>query len=843
MKQTATLGPTRRRHPALAVLGMLAAMLVSSCTSRDATPPRPRERSFNAGWVFARDVVGEAGDPHSGAENPSLDDSGWRVVDLPHDWSIEDLPAEVGGTGPFTRVHGRAAQAYTYGGTGWYRKHFVVAPEDQGQHVVVLFDGVLVESDVWLNGQHLGHQPYGYTAFAYDLTPHLRPAGVDNVLAVRARNLGANSRWYTGSGIYREVSLVVTGPVHVDLWGVQVTTPVVSSERATVRVATTIANDSSASREVELRARLVSPDGALAASSPAAARLVQAGSTGTAELLLEVARPLLWSAEAPNLYELVVELSSGGVRLDTYPLKVGLRSIAWDPALGLRINGVGTELRGANVHHDNGLLGAAAFARAEERKVELLKASGFNALRTAHNPPSRRLLDACDRLGLLVLEEFTDVWNTAKSPDDYAQHFEASWAADLSSMLRRDRNHPSVVAWSIGNEIPERFTEAGISTAAALISAVRDLDLGRPVTEMFQGATMTSAGATPTTVAAYGLLDIPGYNYNQSGWEGDHAAFPSVIMLGGESVPLDAYDVWSRVGAYPWVVGDFVWSAMDYLGEPAVGYTALASAPFNRLDPWPWFSAWCGDLDLSGHRKAQSAYRDVVWERSALEVEVHAPVPAGDAEVMLPWGWPDERASWNWPGAAGVPLLVSVYTRHPAVRLELNGRVVGEQPVSFEVGAVGLSAALPVTALVARFSVPFEAGELRAVALEGGVEVAARRLETVGGASRIALHAERPSVAADRGDLAYLTVEAVDAEGRVDPNAAVAVELAVSGPGELVAAGNASPNQPASFQRPRFLTFRGRALAVVRPTGGAGTITVTAAAAGLAPATLTIPVR
>jgi len=472
-----------------------------------------------------------------------------------------------------------------------------------------------------------------------------------------------------------------------------------------------------------------------------------------------------------------------------------------------------------------------------------LKASGFNAIRTAHNPPSRRLLDACDRLGVLVVDEFTDVWNTAKSADDYAQHFAASWAFDLSSMLRRDRNHPSVVAWSIGNEIPERFTEAGLATAAELISAVRDHDLERPVTETFQGTTMTGSGTTPTVVAAYGLLDLPAYNYNQGGWEADHAAFPSVVMLSGESVPLDAYDVWSRVEEYPWVVGDFVWSAMDYLGEPAVGYTALASAPFNRIDPWPWFNAWCGDLDVNGQKKAQSAYRDVVWGRSALELEVHAPVPPGDSEVMFPWSWPDERPSWTWPGSEGAPLQVSVYTRAEAVRLELNGRTVGEQPVSLERGAAGISAARPVTALVARFDVPYEPGELRAVALTGGVEVAARTLGTAGTATRITLRPDRPSVTADRGDLAYVSVEAVDAGGNVDPNAAVTVDLAVSGAGELVAAGNASPNQPASFQRPRLVTFRGRGLAVVRPTATPGTVTVTATVAGFPPASLELPVR
>lgn len=836
-----------RRAASLTALATVAALLLSSCAGDD---PRPaptvpaRERPFNAGWRFARDVVGDPADPHAGAEDPAADDSAWRVVDVPHDFGIEDLVSEEPGTvGPFSRTLGHAPQAYTYGGTGWYRKHFVLDPADAGKRVGVLFDGVLVESDVWVNGHHLGHQPSGYTAFAYDLTPHLLPAGQDNVLAVRARNTGVNSRWYTGSGLYRDVRLVVTEAVHVGLWGVHVTTPEVSAARARVRVTVTAANDAAEARRVEVTARLTAPGGAVAATATTEAGPIPSGSTVDVDLLLEVDEPLRWSTETPHLYDLVVELRSGGARVDTYPLKIGLRSITWDAVQGLRLNGISTELRGAAIHHDNGHLGGAAFARAEERKVELLKASGFNAIRTAHNPPSRRLLDACDRLGMLVVDEFTDVWNTAKSPDDYAQHFSSSWAFDLSSMLRRDRNHPSVVVWSIGNEIPERFTEAGLATAAALASAVRDHDLERPITETFQGATMTTAGATPLVVAAYSLLDVPSYNYNQSGWEPDHAAFPGVVMLGGESVALDAYDVWSRVDEYPWVVGDFVWSAMDYLGEPAVGYTGLGSAPFNRIDPWPWFNAWCGDRDLTGEKKPQSAYRDVVWGQSALELAVHVPVPAGDTEVMLPWAWPDERSSWTWPGAEGTPLTVSVYTRAEAVRLELDGVSLGEQAIPFERGPAGISAARPVAALVARFEVPYAPGVLRAVALAGGVAVATKTLSTAGAASRIVLRPERPGVSADRDDLAHVQVLAVDANGQLDPNTAVEIDLAVSGPGELIAAGSASPNQVVSFQRPRVVTFRGKALAIVRPTGAAGTITLTATGAMLAPASVAIPVE
>ncbi|MFT3917222.1 MAG: glycoside hydrolase family 2 TIM barrel-domain containing protein [Anaeromyxobacteraceae bacterium] len=833
--------------PLRVVLAAATTLLLPACAGDGPAAPQaaapPRERPFDGGWRFARDVVGDPTDPHEGAQVPGYDDAAWREVDLPHDFGIEDLASDEPGTvGPFTRALGRPAQAYTYGGTGWYRRHFTLDPADAGKRVAVLFDGVLVESDVWLNGHHLGHQPYGYTAFAYDLTPHLLAPGQDNVLAVRARNRGLNSRWYTGSGLYREVRLVVTDPVHVDLWGVHVTTPEVSAERARVRLTVTVVNDAAVPREVEVRARLVAPDGTLAASATASAGTVAAGSTVNVEQLLEVAAPLRWSPATPHLHELVVELHAGGARVDSYPLKVGLRSLAWDAVQGLRVNGVPTELRGAAIHHDNGLLGGAAFARAEERKVELLKASGFNAIRTAHNPPSRRLLEACDRLGVLVVDEFTDVWNTAKSPDDYAQHFAASWTTDLASMLRRDRNHPRVV-WSIGNEIPERFTEAGLATATALVAAVRDLDLERPITEAFQGATRTGTGSTPTVVAAYGLLDLAAYNYNQSGWEPDHAAYPAAVMLGGESVPLDAYDIWSRVDEYPWVVGDFVWSAMDYLGEPAVGYAGPSSAPFNRLDPWPWVNAWCGDLDLTGEKKPQSAYRDVVWGERPLEVLVHAPLPAGDTEVMFPWAWPDERPSWTWPGAEGTPLTVTVYTRADAVRLELDGVSLGEKPVSFERGPAGISAAKPAAALAARFEVPYAAGTIRAVALAGGVPVATRSLSTSGPAVGLVLRPDRPRLGAARDDLAFVRVEAVDAAGNLDPNAATTVDLAVSGPGELVAAGSAMPNRVASFQAPRLVTFRGKALAVVRPTGAAGTITLTATGVGLLPASLSIAVE
>lgn len=804
-----------------------------------------RNQLFDSGWRFHR---GDA----AGAERPDFNDGGWRLLDLPHDWSIEDLPprpAQESGEGALwgesalpTRVgpfdselsEGGRDTGWFVGGTGWYRKRFRMASAPAGGQVEIVFDGVYMNSDVWLNGQHLGDRPYGYTAFAYDLTPHLRRDG-ENVLAVRARNEGWNSRWYSGSGIYRHVWLNVTGDVRVPLWGVCIATPDVSKEAAAVRVAVTVENRAKTAQDVTVRVRLLDAKNASVASREAV-QPVAAGGEAQVEQELTVQAPQLWSPAAPRLYRVEVDLAAGGKPADHVTVVFGVRKIEVDAERGLRINGEAIKLKGGCVHHDNGLLGAAAIDRAEERRVELMKANGFNAIRTSHNPPSPAFLDACDRLGLVVMDEAFDQWEREKTAQDYHRYFGEWWRRDLEAMVLRDRNHPSVIMWSIGNEIPECVEPRGVEIAKALVDYVKRLDPTRPVTAAIAG---TRSDADD---AAFQHLDIAGYNYRWRSYEADHKRLPKRIIVTTESVALDAFDNWRLVEKHPYVIGDFVWTSMDYLGEAALGNAQLTrllrpgltpEAPerpgggYHRLG-FSWFNAYCGDIDLIGGKKPQLYYKHVVWGLSELEMAVQRPLPEGRLEILSPWGWSDELRSWTWPGYEGRTVNVRVYSSGEQVRLLLNGKEIGVKPVS------------AATQLKAEFQVPYEPGELKAVALSGGKPIAELAFKTAGPPAAIRLKADRPSIRRDRNDLAFVTLEVLDKAGALVPDASIPVAFSVSGAAELAAVGTANPKDVWSFRRPRPRTFHGVCLAIVRPTGVAGAITLRAQSEGLPAANITL---
>jgi beta-galactosidase len=753
-----------------------------------------------------------------------------RVFDATGNGGIYEAGSPVGRVGPFDpgASAGGAATGHVLGGTGWYRKHFRLDAADNGKVVSVRFDGVYMDSTVWLNGQLLGDHPYGYTSFAYDLTPHLKPAGQENVLAVRVRNEGKNSRWYSGSGIYRHVWLTVTEPLHVALWGVYVTTPQVSGERATVKVATTVEGPADYAA-ASVRTRLVGPNGKVLKSSQTHAHLL--GRTNRyAEQVFEIASPHLWAVQTPSLYRAEVEVEAGGKVRDRAATTFGIRRLEVDAEQGLRLNGKPLKLKGGCVHHDNGPLGSAALDRAEERRVELLKANGYNAIRTSHNPPSPAFLDACDRLGVLVIDEAFDQWAEAKNPQDYHRFFQEWCERDIAAMVRRDRNHPSVVLWSIGNEIHERFNRPDL--ARHLRQAVLADDRTRPITAAICD-TWDWPGQDWDRISdpAFEHLDIGGYNYLPHKYESDHARHPQRVMVCTESFPNDAFNCWAMVQQHPCVIGDFVWTALDYLGEAGLGHAVLDNEQNPQLMPWPWFNAWCGDLDLCGFKKPQSFYRDLVWGRSKLELAVHVPLPPGRSEKLSGWGWPDELQSWSWPVEEGQPMQVAVYSTCEKVRLELNGKKVGEKPVS---GG---------SKLTAKFEVPYAPGTLRAVGLINGQEVASVALRSAGPPRKLRLTADRPEIRADRDDLSYVTVEVVDAAGQRVPYASVPVRFTVSGAGELAAVGSGNPCDPASFRKPERRTFQGRCLAILRPAGGPGKITLKAQADELAPATLTVRTR
>ena len=560
---------------------------------------------------------------------------------MPHDWSIEGRPEKSNPTG--------SGGGYFPAGVGWYRKSISPPAEWKGQRVSVEFDGVYRDATVYWNGRKLGTQPYGYTSFRFDVTDGLE-FGAPNVLAVRVDNSAQpNSRWYSGSGIYRHVRVVVTNATHVAHWGVFVTTPEVSSRAAKVVVRTRVASESAAAAAVMVETTLLDRAGKKVGSARSAVT-VAGGREGEVSSEIAVANPALWSPDSPAMYGVVTRLLQANQAVDEVVTPFGVRSLAWSEEKGLLLNGKTIKLTGGSVHHDNGPLGAAAFDRAEERRVELLKAAGHNAVRTAHNPPSPAFLDACDRLGLIVLDEPFDTWRVGKVKFDYSHDFDEWWQRDLSAMVMRDRNHPSIAIWGIGNEIPEAYVESGGVLAKQLAGQVRALDGSRPVTQAAPGST-----SGPTHEAVFASLDIVGYNYNLAGnMADDHRRAPSRIMMTTESYPADAFEQWRLAKDNPFVVGEFIWTAMDYLGESGIGAwgygtaaQAAAAAQKEKLasvllpltdqhflgmltggggppkmpagvDPsvmsvlgflfnsYPWHASNCGDLDLMGQRRPQS---------------------------------------------------------------------------------------------------------------------------------------------------------------------------------------------------------------------------------------------
>ncbi len=544
----------------------------------------------------------------------------------------------------------------------------------------------------------------------------------------------------------------------------------------------------------------------------------------------------------------------------------GIRSLAWSAEKGLILNGTSVKLEGGSVHHDNGPLGAAAFDRAEERKVELLKAAGHNAVRTAHNIPSPAFLDACDRIGLLVLDEPFDVWEAHKVKFDYGAEFDEWWKRDISSMVLRDRNHPSVVIWGIGNEIPELEVEKGKDIGKKLADQVRSLDNTRPLTLAFPGTT-----TAPNAAAVFSLLDITGYNYSlQNSYADDHTRYPSRIMLTTESFPASAFRLWKISQDNLYVLGDLTWTSMDYLGESGIGawsfgtphqaqqagqiMTAMmntstvdkmflgmangvdmaAMMSQQKPDPamqaimavlmhgYPWHAAACGDLDLTGYRKPQSYYRDIIWNGGdRVYATVRLPEPEGKKIIATGWATYPTLPAWSWPGQEGKNLQVEVYSGAEKVQLFLNDKLMGEKLTGRD------------QEFKATFSVPYAPGTLKAVGLRGDRPVADSVLTTAGNATSLRLIPDRQTIHADGEDLSFVAVEAVDAHGRLQPNTDQEVQFSISGPGLIAAVGNGDGQDPAPYQGSRRKLFQGRALVVVRTSRQSGPITLTAKTAGL----------
>ena len=826
---------------------LMAAMLLGAAMQLSAkTAPNPRAVfSADADWKFF------LGDP-TGADSINFDDASWRMLTVPHDWSIEGPPNEKNPTG--------ASGGYFPSGVGWYRKTFSAPPSWKGKRVCLEFDGVSGETTVYLNGQKLGVHPYAYTSFHFDITSQLIP-GAKNVLAVRVDNsLEPNSRWYSGSGIYRHVRVVVTEPTHVVPWGVFVSTPGASASSAGVVVKTQLQNDTSETSGVTIQTTLVGPTG-IKSTGPDQEAQIPAGQSTEVDQEITIAQPALWSPDNPRLYRAVTRIKKNGKVLDEVETPFGVRSLAWSAEKGLLLNGAAIKLAGGSVHHDNGPLGAASFDRAEARKAELLKGAGFNAVRTAHNPPSPAFLDACDRLGLLVIDEPFDVWTVSKRKYDYARFFHDWWQQDIDAMVMRDRNHPSIIMWGIGNEIPEVWTAEGAPIGKKLADRVRSLDPTRPLTQAFPGATYG-----PNPDAAISNVDVAGYNYNlaQNGPE-DHRRVPGRIMMTTESFPADAYEQWQLVQDHPYILGEFVWTAMDYLGESGIGawsygdpkqakqvgqmknflrvYLAKMGAdgknpmaPFQNGQPpsplspgFPWHAAYCGDLDLTGFRKPSSYYRDILWNGGdRVFATVRLPEPEGKNILAAGWAVYPSLPNWTWPGQEGKTMAVEVYSGADRVRLYLNDKLIGEKPTGRD------------QQFKAEFEVPYAPGTLKAEGLRGDHVVGESVLQTTGLPVRLKLTTDRGTLHPDGQDLAFVTVEAVDEQGRVQMNSNQAVHFAVTGAGAIAAVGSGDGKSLESYSGSTVNLFNGRALVILRTSRKKGEITLEANADNLKPSSIRV---
>ena len=731
-------------------------------------------------------------------------------VNLPHDWDIYAHIAPASGS---TGTGG----GWYLGGKGEYRKMFKTP---KGDLVKLHFEGVYQKAEVFINGQKAGQHAYGYTPFTVDVTPYLYKDKRENEVLVKVDNSQQpNCRWYSGSGIYRHVWLQAMPEMHIAENGVLIWTPEVSTKQATLNMNVFVENEGLGTHEIDDIE--VTFEGGTFTLTPQFEDMkrtwkekyttVTPKAASICGLAYTIDKPHLWSPDDPYLYEVTVRLKEKGQVIDEQRVKFGIRSFSFDAEKGFVLNGKPLLINGACVHHDDGILGAMAFDAAEIRKVRQMKEAGFNLIRTSHNPTTRAFLDACDSIGMLVIGEAFDGWREAKTPYDYSTLIDSCYRADIYAMVKRDRNHPSIICWSIGNEVMERKDIRVITTARKLKQAILEMDNTRPVTEALCSWDSDWEIYDPHAE----VLDVVGYNYMIHKHASDHQRDPKRVMLQTESFPRDAFKNWQLVRDYPYIVGDIVWTGLDYLGESGIGrYYYEGERPGEHYveggQP-EWHGAYCGDVDVTGWRKPISHYREMLWsDKPSLYMAVREPDGYYGKIHETSWSvWPMWE-SWTWTKWEGKPIDVEIYTKLPEVSLYLNNKLIGTKKVSHE------------SQYKAVFSVPYEPGELRAEA--GGKSVT---LTTAGKPDHLRLTADKTVLKHDGQDLAFITVEIVDKDGNVCPDAAIPCWASVKGNGSLLAFGSADMKDFEPTTSSGVTTWKGRALLVVRSGKGKGKIDVT----------------
>jgi beta-galactosidase len=798
--------------PAVAILIVL--LIVSSCATAQTTG----RIAFDFNWRFALN-------DHPGAEQKAFDDSQWRLLDVPHDFSIEH---------PFDSSYKTGASGgYSYSGIGWYRKHFKTEKDFAGRKLWILFDGVYRNSEVWINGHYLGIRPYGYSSFYYDLTAYLNAVGKDNIIAVKVNTTEQpNSRWYTGSGIYRHVWLVTKNKLHIDQWGVFARTTQANKDNAGIDISIQLANENNIDQACTVITKIVDATGKEAGRSESKLNTA----TGPLQKIVQnisINKPALWSIENPYLYQLQVEVRREGKLVDSYATPFGIRTFQFDATNGFSLNGKHVKLKGVNNHHDGGPLGAAVLDGTYKRRLQILKSMGCNALRMSHNPPAPELLAYADSLGFVVIDEIFDEWMDGKTPGGYAPSFDKWYLKDVENWVRRDRNHPCVITWSIGNEVREQSNkEQALKITKLLTDATHQYDSTRPITAAFNEILKVNASGMAD------LLNVVGYNYQEAFYKTDHETYPNRVILGTETViypyhpgtcwQLRSYDQWLEGQLKDYVAGEFLWTGFDYMGEAGIGDVGTGCEFWKIWPNWPRRGADCGVADMCGFLKPAYWFRKALWnEEPMVHIAVQTDSSARNRELCSFWNWPKVATHWNHD-KIGDTLAVHIYTNVPEVELKLNGKSLGTRKWDLQKEAFLF------------WEVPYEPGKLEAIGKTADGKTVSFAVQTAGEPARIVLSPDKKLLKANRQDLSYVTVQMVDASGIPVPFADNIISFEVSGAGKLAAVGNGNQQSHTAFKGNQMEVWKGKCLAVIQSTNKKGEITITARSGALPLATTTL---